>query len=100
MSLLAALAKGFGAGTVNNAQAGFAEQQRQGGIRRLVRVEGDVGDLRGEVDRPVWQDDGERIGGRLLFDGKRHSVDRGVALQSADVHAGDIDVRENGVASL
>lgn len=29
MSLLAALAKGFGAGTVNNAQAGFAEQQRQ-----------------------------------------------------------------------
>ncbi|MFQ1691279.1 hypothetical protein ACK37G_14950 [Aeromonas veronii] len=28
MSLLAALAKGFGAGTVNNAQAGFAEQQR------------------------------------------------------------------------
>ena len=71
-----------------------------GGIRRLVRVEGDVGDLRGEVDRPVWQDDGERIGGRLLFDGKRHSVDRGVALQSADVHAGDIDVRENGVASL
>ena len=53
---------------------------------------------RGEVDRPVWQDDGERIGGRLLFDGKRHSVDRGVALQSADVHAGDIDVRENGVA--
>ena len=71
-----------------------------GGIRRLVRVEGDVGDLRGEVDRPVWQDDGKRIGGRLLFDGKRHSVDRGVALQSADVHAGDIDVRENGVASL
>lgn len=29
MSLLAALAKGFGAGTVNNAQVGFAEQQRQ-----------------------------------------------------------------------
>ncbi|MFB2888333.1 hypothetical protein [Aeromonas veronii] len=29
MSLLAALAKGFGAGTINNAQAGFAEQQRQ-----------------------------------------------------------------------
>ena len=29
MSLLAALAKGFGAGTVNNAKAGFAEQQRQ-----------------------------------------------------------------------
>ena len=29
MSLLAALAKGFGAGTVNNAQAWFAEQQRQ-----------------------------------------------------------------------
>ncbi|MGK4476345.1 hypothetical protein [Aeromonas molluscorum] len=29
MSLLAALAKGFGAGTVNNARAGFAEQQRQ-----------------------------------------------------------------------
>lgn len=29
MSLLAALAKGFGAGTVNNAQTGFAEQQRQ-----------------------------------------------------------------------
>ena len=28
MSLLAALAKGFGAGTVNNARAGFAEQQR------------------------------------------------------------------------
>lgn len=28
MSLLAALAKGFGAGTVNNAKAGFAEQQR------------------------------------------------------------------------
>lgn len=28
MSLLAALAKGIGAGTVNNAQAGFAEQQR------------------------------------------------------------------------
>ncbi|HDN9016729.1 TPA: hypothetical protein P2I01_003633 [Aeromonas salmonicida] len=28
MSLLAALAKGFGAGTVNNAQVGFAEQQR------------------------------------------------------------------------
>ncbi|MGS3177881.1 hypothetical protein ACB265_00385 [Aeromonas dhakensis] len=31
MSLLAALAKGFGAGTVNNAQTGFAEQQRQRG---------------------------------------------------------------------
>lgn len=29
MSLLAALAKGFGAGTVNNAKAGFDEQQRQ-----------------------------------------------------------------------
>ena len=29
MSLLAALAKGFGAGTVNNARVGFAEQQRQ-----------------------------------------------------------------------
>lgn len=29
MSLLAALAKGFGVGTVNNAQAWFAEQQRQ-----------------------------------------------------------------------
>lgn len=29
MSLLAALAKGIGAGTVNNAKAGFAEQQRQ-----------------------------------------------------------------------
>ncbi|MFQ2095532.1 hypothetical protein ACK33Q_03495 [Aeromonas veronii] len=28
MSLLAALAKGFGAGTINNAKAGFAEQQR------------------------------------------------------------------------
>lgn len=28
MSLLAALAKGFGAGTVSNAQVGFAEQQR------------------------------------------------------------------------
>ena len=28
MSLLVALAKGFGAGTVNNAKAGFAEQQR------------------------------------------------------------------------
>ena len=28
MSLLAALAKGFGAGTVNNAQVWFAEQQR------------------------------------------------------------------------
>lgn len=28
MSLLAALAKGIGAGTVNNAQVGFAEQQR------------------------------------------------------------------------
>ena len=78
----------------------LVERHLYGGIRRLVRVEGDVGDLRGEVDRPVWQDDGERIGGRLLFDGKRHSVDRGVALQSADVHAGDIDVRENGVASL
>ena len=78
----------------------LVERHLYGGIRRLVRVEGDVGDLRGEVDRPVWQDDGERIGGRLLFDGKRHSVDRGIALQSADVHAGDIDVRENGVASL
>ena len=78
----------------------LVERHLYGGIRRLVRVEGDVGDLRGEVDRPVWQDDGERIGGRLLFDGKRHSVDRGVALQSADVHAGNIDVRENGVASL
>ncbi|ENC6658510.1 hypothetical protein ABKY47_002994 [Aeromonas hydrophila] len=29
MSLLAALAKGFGAGTVDNARTGFAEQQRQ-----------------------------------------------------------------------
>ena len=29
MSLLAALAKGIGAGTINNAQAWFAEQQRQ-----------------------------------------------------------------------
>ncbi|MGU5543272.1 hypothetical protein ACV1CV_02740 [Aeromonas veronii] len=29
MSLLAALAKGVGAGTINNAKAGFAEQQRQ-----------------------------------------------------------------------
>ena len=29
MSLLAALAKGIGAGTVDNAKVGFAEQQRQ-----------------------------------------------------------------------
>ena len=71
-----------------------------GGVRRLVRVEGDVRDLGGKVDRPVGQDDGERIGGRLLLDGERHGVDRRVAFESADVHAGDIDVREDGVASL
>ena len=29
MSLLAAIAKGIGAGTVDNAKLGFAEQQRQ-----------------------------------------------------------------------
>ena len=70
------------------------------GVRRLIRVEGDVRNLGGKVDRPVGQDDGERIGSRLLFNSKRHGVDRRVPLQSADVHARDIDVREDGVASL
>ena len=71
-----------------------------GGVCRLVRVEGDVGDLGGKVNRPVGQDNGQRIGSCLLLDGERHGVNCRVPLQSADVHARDIDVWEDGVASL
>ena len=71
-----------------------------GGVCCLVRVEGDVGDLGGKVNRPVGQDNGQRIGSCLLLDGERHGVNCRVPLQSADVHARDIDVWEDGVASL
>ena len=40
MSLLAALAKGFGAGTVNNAQAGFAEVASWRDSAGIERVSG------------------------------------------------------------
>ena len=71
-----------------------------GGVGRLIRVQGNVRHLGGEFDRPVRQDDGQRIGGSLLLDRELHGVDGRVALEPADVDARDIHVREDRVASL
>ena len=67
-------------------------------VNGLVRVERDVCDLRVKLARPVRKDDAQRIRGVGLVDRALDRRDGGAALEPADVHAGNIDVRENGVA--
>ena len=71
-----------------------------GGVGRLIRVQGDVRHLGGEFDRPVRQDDGQRVAGCLLLHRELHGVDGRVSLEPADVYARDIHVREDRIASL
>ena len=62
MSLLAALAKGFGAGTVNNARTGFAEQQRQREAAQRkeemgIEIDARTANLQAQIDAGKASDD-------------------------------------------
>jgi len=62
MSLLAALAKGFGAGTVDNARTGFAEQQRQREAAQRkeemgIEIDARTANLQAQIDAGKASDD-------------------------------------------
>ena len=68
------------------------------GVDRLVGVERDVGDLGVEIKRPVGEDHVQRVCGVGLVDRALDRCDGSLTLETADVDARNVDVRENGIA--
>ena len=102
MSLLAALAKGIGAGTVNNAKAGFAEQQRlreaeqrkeemtEGYNRRdaqlKTQIEANQADTKARLDAQKDENKNNRGHDWAMFE-KRLAIETQAAAANASVRA-------------
>lgn len=86
MSLLAALAKGFGAGTLENAKVGFAEQQRQREAEQ-----------RKAEQSAEWQQRNAELDKRLGAD--REETDKRIAAQKEDTQTRlDAQAKENALS--